>query len=297
MTVGSATFAEELWPGIKAHWGDAYKDYPVMFKKVFTVEKSDKRFEKHQQITGLPLASVKDEGATVEYADPEEGHQKEYVNVTYALGSSVTREMYEDDQYGVIRRIPKYLARSMRHTEEVTAFNIFNNGFTTENSADGQTIFNTAHVLVNGDTLANRPDTPADLSQTSYQNGVLTIRGWTDEKGLRTFVEPKKLLTSDQESFTGEVILGSQYKTGGEDNDINPVYGHVEFCWTPYLTDEDAWFILTDIDEGFMFFQRRAAEIDRDNEFDTQNLKFLTTERWSVGCTDWRGGYGSTGAT
>ena len=71
--------------------------------------------------------------------------------------------------------------------------------------------------------------------------------------------------------------------------DIKPVV-------TPYLTDSDAWFLITDCPNGIKFYTRREAQLDRDNDFNTDNLKIKTTKRFSVGFTDWRTAYGSTGA-
>ncbi|MEK9208418.1 MAG: hypothetical protein AAB922_08080, partial [Patescibacteria group bacterium] len=64
-----------------------------------------------------------------------------------------------------------------------------------------------------------------------------------------------------------------------------------------YLTDTDAWFILTSEDSnGLKHFERAADSFDMDNDFDTSNAKFKAESRYSFGWTDPRAVYGSAGA-
>jgi phage major head subunit gpT-like protein len=298
MTVATGNFAELLWPGIKKLFGDRYKDYPVVYPQVFKVEKSTQTFEKIQGVTGLPLAAIKEQGAGISYADMVQGYQKEFVHVTYGLGSSVTREMWEDDQYRYINSVPRRLARAMRVTEETVHADILNNAFTTETVADGLSIINSAHInAATGTTQSNQPATASDLSQTALEQAFIDIRQFTDDQDILISVKPAKLLVPNEEMFRAEKILGTRQEVESADNTINPMYKKIPLIVWDYLTDPDAWFILTDQDmEGLLSLTRRDTEADRDNEFDTQNLKFITTRRWSAGCADWRCIYGTAGA-
>lgn len=298
MTVASGNFAELLWPGIADLWGHTYKDYSPLWSKVYTEKKSTKRFEKEQGVTGLPLAGVKDEGSPVGYVDPFQGYQKEYVMVTYGLGSSVTREMFEDDQYNYINDIPKMLARSMRQTEETVSWNVLNRAFNSSyTGADGVSLGNASHPLVGGGTYSNTLATAADLTETSLEQAITDLRNYVDDQSLKIMVMPKMLVVPPALEWTARKILETTAKVGSADNDKNVVRGSITgLVVSPYLTDTDAWFITTDVPKGLTFWNRRAAAIDRDNEFDTQNLKFLTTRRFAVGWTDARGIYAVPGA-
>lgn len=298
MTVASGNMPELLWPGIKAIFGHNYKPKEMGYKKVFKVQKSTMAFEKEQGVTGLPAAGVKEQGSTAAYADPVQGFQKEFVHVTYGLGSSVTREMWEDDQYRYINRIPKMLARSMMETEETTHADVLNNAFGTAKAADGLSIVNAAHVnAASGNTQSNQPTVASDLTQTSLEQAFIDIRQFQDDQDLLISCKPRKLLVPNELMWVAEKILKTSGEVGSADNTVNPMKGKLELVVWDYLTDPDGWFILTDQDDvGFQSFLRRDAEIERDNEFDTQNLKFLTTKRWSQGLTDWRAVYGTSGA-
>ena len=156
MAAATGNFSELLWPGIRKLWGQSYNDYKPLYTQVFSKGKTNLRFDKIQQVTGLPLAGVKDEGNAITFLDPDQGFQKEYSQTTYALGAVVTREMYDDDQYSFINSIGKMLARSLRQTEETVHWNVFNNAFSTENTADGVSVINASHPLVGGGTLSNQ---------------------------------------------------------------------------------------------------------------------------------------------
>ena len=54
----------------------------------------------------------KDEGAGIVYDDPVSGPTKRYTHLTYGMGFRVTREMWEDDLYGKMKKMPKALGRS-----------------------------------------------------------------------------------------------------------------------------------------------------------------------------------------
>ena len=292
-------FAPELlYPGLAEIWGTTYKQVEKMYPKFMTIKQSNKRFEKEQGITGFSLASVKDEGDSVDYNRMIQGYQKEYNHTTYGLGAIITREMIEDDQYGIINQIPRLLAEAMSRTEETVATNVLNNGFDTGfTGADGQPLFSLSHPNAGGGTQANRPTTNADLTQTSLEQAIIDISNFRDERNQRMVVKPKALVVSRSDYFNSTKILNTQYKVGSADNDINVINSlGIELVVTNYLTDQDAWFLTTSVANGLTFYQRRAADIDRDNDINTQNLSIVTTMRFDTGWTDWRGVYGSAGA-
>ncbi len=298
MTIASGNFAELLWPGINTLWGESYNDYEPLYTKIFNVKKSNKRFEKEQGVTGLGLASVKNEGNAISYDDPFQGFQQEYVNVTYSTGAIVTREMYEDDMYDYINGLPGMLARSMRQTEETIAFQHINRGFNASfTGADGSTLFNTAHTNVDGSTWSNRLATDSDLTQTAMEQQLQDIMDAVDDRQLKIRLMPKCLVVPTQLNFQARKILESYGIIGSANNDVNGIPGMFEdLVVSPYLTDVDAWFVVTNAPHGFTWYNRRPAEIARDNEFDTENLKFKTSSRFSSNWTDARCAWGTPGA-
>ena len=298
MTVATGNFAELLWPGLRTIYGNTYESFPSVFPRIYNMLDSDRAFEKVQGVTTLGLAGVKEQGGTAAYADPIQGYQKEIAHVTYALGSSVTREMYEDDQYSYITQIPQMLAESMKETKETVMAGPFNNGFSTELAADGQAFFSSTHVnAASGTNQSNIPTTAADLTQTSLEQAFIDIAGWTDDQDKRKQYSPSRLLVPRQLRFVAQKILRTTGEVGTDANTINPMNGALDMIEWTYLTDTDAWFVLVNnVRGGLMHFTRRAADLERDNEFDTMNLKMLSSERYGFGVADWRAAWASAGA-
>lgn len=296
MTVSSGNFAELLWPGIKEIFGNAYNDYEVLYTKVYETIASDKAFEKYHSVTGLPLAGIKTQGAPVMYVDPYQGYQRELINVVWALGSIVTREMYEDDQYNYINGIPKMLARSARQTMETQAWSVFNRATNASyTGADGSALAATNHPLVAGGTYSNLL-TAADLTQTSFEVAIQTVMDAVDDTNMKIKLMPKTLISPTATSIRARKILQSAQVTGTNDNDVNVVKGICELVVVPWIPDSDSWAIVTDCLNGLIWQERRKLEFNRDNEFDTENLKFKMTWRCENSWVDPRCVYYNAGA-
>lgn len=295
MTTGN--FAELLWPGIKEIYGTSYDMHPTMYKEFMDVQTSKQAFEKVQGLTGFPLAAVKEQGQEAAFSQMFQGFQQEYLALTYSIGAIVTREMVEDDLYNQISQIPRLIAESMRQTEEIVATNVLNNAFSTT-GPDGVSLISASHPLVGtGNLVSNQPATASDLTQTTLEQGIIDVKDFRDDQNLRLNTEVEKCVVPRSLLFTLRKILDTQYETTTNNNDVNVISNmNIKPVITNFLTDQDAWFLITNNPSKLKFFRRRVAEIQRDNDFATDNLKIKTSTRFSTGFDDWRAVYGSAGA-
>jgi hypothetical protein len=305
MVIATGAFSEDLWPGIMGWFGDAYQDWEPIWEKLVDVHSSDKAFEKFQGITNYGLAGVKDQGAGIPYRDKYQGFPREIINTTYGIGSTITYEMMRYDQYDKFKSIPQQLAKSVRKTEETVVANLLNNGFSTATvptlTADGKSLFNSAHLLVaaNNTTQKNTPSTAADLSQTALEQMYIDVGRFVDDQNLPIVVSPRKLIVPVESQHLARKILQTEYEVGSGNNTINPVATArmpLELIVSPWLTDTDAWFIKTDEADGLVFTDVDAVMLDRDNDFDTKNLKFSAMRLFGTGAVNYLGYYGSPGA-
>lgn len=299
--VHTTGFAPELlYPGLAAIWGTNYKQQEKLYSKFMEIKNSTKRFEKEQGFAGFGLAGVKDEGDSVGYARLTQGYQKEYNHTTYGLGAIITREMMEDDQYNIINQVPRLLAEAMARTEETQATAVLNNGFDAAvTGADGQPLFSTAHpnAAAGAGSQRNTPTTTVDLTQTSLEAALIDIMDFRDDNNQRITVKSKTLAVSRSDYFNATKILETKYKVGAADNDVNVVSNiGLDLVVTNYLTDQDAWFVITNQTNGLTFYNRRSAGVNRDNDVSSENLAIVTTMRFDTGFTDWRTAWGSAGA-
>ncbi len=302
MVVATGAFSEALWPGIKGWFGDSYEDYAPIWEKLVDVHSSDKQFEKFQGITNYGLAGIKDQGAPVPYRDKYQGFPREIINIFYGIGSTITYEMMRYEQYDKFKAIPQQLAQAVRRTEETVVGNLLNNGFSSTGTltADGKSLFNGSHVLVaNSATIKNQPSTAADLMQTSLEQAYIDISLFVDDQNLPIVVKAEKLIVPVQLQHLARKILETEYEVDSGNNTINPVSSArmpLELIESPWLTDTDAWFIKTNESDGLVFTDVDAVMLDRDNEFDTKNLRFSAIRGFGVGAVNYLGYYGSAGA-
>jgi hypothetical protein len=300
-TITSSNFAKALWPGVNAWYGKAYKEYKTEYDKIFPKYGSKKAYEEDVGVSSLGLAVEKTQGGPIQYDDERQGFTTRYTHIVYALGFIITREMFEDDQYGVVgQRKSKALARSMRQTKEVVAANVLNRAFNSSFvGGDGVELCSTAHANVAGGTWANELATPADLSEAALEQAAIDISLFEDDRGLLIAARPTKLVIAPQNMFEAHRVLKSSLRSDSADNDANALkdMGMMQdIMVNHYLTDADAWFLLTDCPDGMKYFERRGDQFEMDNDFDTENAKFKATARYSFGWSDPRGIFGSPGA-
>ena len=298
--ITTSNFAKALWPGVNSWYGKEYAEFPVEYTQLFDSERSSRAYEEDVGITSFGLAVKKPEGQSISYDEESQAYITRYQHVVYALGFQVTREIFEDDLYDIVgQRRARGLAFSMRQTKETVAANVYNRAFNGSYSmADGVSICSTAHPNFAGGTQSNMAS--ADLSEASLEQACINIAKWTNDRGLKINVMPKSLHIPVELQYEADRILLSPYRVGTANNDINALYRMGKFPGgvhvNHYFTDQDAWFIRTNVKDGMKHFQRRDMEFTVDNDYETENAKFKATERYSFGCTDWRNIYGSQGA-
>tara|TARA_R110000737_G_scaffold79611_1_gene111489 strand:+ start:1275 stop:2039 length:765 start_codon:yes stop_codon:yes gene_type:complete len=251
---------------------------------------------------GFANAAVKPEGSGVSYDTANEAFTARYTHETIALAFSITEEAVEDNLYdSIAKRYTKALARSMANTKQIKAANVLNNGFSGGTAGgDGVDLLSIAHPTISAGNQKNELTTSADLSETSLEQAMIDIAAFKDERGLKIAARGMKLIIPSALQFTAERILKSTQRVGTADNDINAIgsMGMIPQGYTVnhFLTDDDAFFIKTDVPNGMKHFNRAAIKTAMEGDFDTGNMRYKARERYSFGFSDWRGIYGSPGA-
>ena len=301
MAISRAQLVKELEPGLNALFGMEYKGYEQEHAQIYDIESSDRAFEEEVMLSGFGEAPTKTEGAGVDYDTAQEVYTARYTHETIALAFSLTEEAVEDNLYDRLSaRYTRALARSMATTKQIKAAGVLNGAFTTSLGGDGATLCSTAHPIIGGPNQANKLATAADLSETSLEQALIDIASFVDERNLKIAVQGLKLVIPKELQFTADRILKSTLRVGTADNDINAIrnMGMVPQGYTVnhYLTDPDAYFILTDAPNGMKMFQRVGIKTAFEGDFDTGNVRYKARERYSFGFSDWRGIFGSEGA-
>ena len=300
MAISRSQLVKELEPGLNALFGLEYKRYENQHAEIYTAENSDRAFEEEEMLSGFANAQVKAEGAGVSFDEAQETFTARYTHETVALAFAITEEAIEDNLYDrLASRYTKALARSMSNAKQVKAVEPLINGFGTFKTGDGVALFSGSHPTVAG-TFSNTLATAADLNETSLEQSMIDIAAMTDERGLRVAARGVKMVIPSKLQFTAERLMKSQGRTGTADNDINAI---VSMGMVPqgyrvnnYLTDDDAFYIMTDVPNGMKMFNRAPLTTAMEGDFDTGNVRYKARERYSFGVSDPRGIFASPGA-
>jgi len=303
MAISRAQLVKELEPGLNALFGLEYKQYENQSAEIYTTESSDRAFEEEVMLSGFANALVKPEGSGVAFDQAQETFTARYTNETIALAFAITEEAIEDNLYDKLSsRYTKALARSMANTKQVKAvFPLIQGLPTTDNydSGDAVSLFSTAHPTLAG-VFSNTLTTQADLNETSLEQALIDIAAMTDERGLKIAAKGVKMIVPPANQFQAERLMKSQGRVGTADNDINAVksMGMIPSGYrvNNYLTDSDAWYIITDVPNGMKHFDRAPLTTKMEGDFDTGNVRYKARARYVFGVSDPRGIYGVEGA-
>ena len=303
MAISRGQLVKELEPGLNALFGLEYKRYENQHAEIYVTETSDRAFEEEVMLSGFANAAVKPEGSAVTFDTAQETYTARYTMETVALAFAITEEAIEDNLYDrLASRYTKALARSMANTKQIKAVDPLIQGLpTTDNfdSGDGVSLFNTAHPTIAG-TVSNTLATQADLNETSLEQSLIDIAAMTDERGLKIAARGVKMIVPSELQFTAERLMKSQGRTSTADNDINAIasMGMIPqgYRVNNFLTDTDAFYIITDVPNGMKYFERTPIRTAMEGDFDTGNVRYKARERYRFGVSDYRGIFGVEGA-
>lgn len=267
------------------------------------LDKSIRQYEEESMVTGFGSAPVKPERQATQYDDPYQKDQKRYTFLTYSLGFRISRELWEDDLYGVMKQMPEELSFSMRDIVEVVSSGILINGFTDSAAnlgPDGEPLFGDGttkdHPLAGGGRAQNQLTVATDLTPDSLELHLNLLEDNTNDRGLLTRLIGKTVIVATELRFVIKQILDSELEAYTANNQGNQ-FENMDlnyFVWH-YLTDPDAFFVKAQ--KHYMkFWWRLRPTFGNGDDFDTDDAKFKSRERFDAGYFDWRGIVGSPGA-
>lgn len=296
-TMNRGGFYKTLEPGFRKIVMDKFRERSIEGKLITNQNTSKRAYEEDFELAGLGALQLKAEGQQIVYQSGIQGGTKRYTWQTFGLGYRITREMWEDDLYGVFgSKFSKSLGRSARNNQEVIMHAPYNNAFDTAYTGfkTGEALCGD-HTSLRGVTQRNRPNTDVDFGLLAFQAAIEHFHSLQSEEGFPILLIPRKVIHSAGDHWIVSQVLKSQYLPGGNQNDINQAA--MEGC-TPhlshYLTDADAWFVLAD-EHDINYFNRRPFSFRSGEDDDTWDAKFNGTQRHGSGWGEWRGVYGSTG--
>lgn len=298
-----AKFPNELDKAIDRTFYDALANTESEYEKLAKTESAlPGESIVESEISGLGNLEELSEGGRVVYDVPEEGHKVSRGYTEFGLGYQVTNRMLQDQVHDKILKMPAALGEAAVQKINTEFFDLFNSGFDTHTSWDGEYIFDTDHeTLKSGDTIANRPAAGSDLSETTLQAGFEYFDKLLTESGYPMYLTPQTLLVPVDERWTAMKLHSGDRVLGSNDNDYlttNPTYGMVpgwNVVVSRYLTDDNAWFLLSDKHDFRLVFKQKPTQESAD-DFDTRSRLYQVITRFAKFVNQYKGAYGNPGA-
>jgi len=297
----STDFRSIVEPILNEAFDGVYDQRADEWKQVFREERGIPRnYHEEPVLFGFGAAPELPDGTAVTYQSGGVLFIKRYQYKVYGLAFALTKVLVEDgDHIRIGQTYAKHLAQSLVETKETLAANVLNRAFNGAYAGgDGKSLVATDHPIING-TFSNQLSTAAALSQTSLEQILIQVRNAVDNNGKRIRLNPTKLVVSPSNVFQAEVLLKSVLRAGTGNNDINPVKsmglldgGQANLS---RLTSTTAWWVQTDAPEGLKLMMRRNLEKSMEGDFETDSMRFKSTERYDLGWTDPRAVFGTPG--
>lgn len=286
-TEARSNFNKLYVPGLFMVAIDSYKRYSEDWKQFILAKNTQKAYEEIAYMSGLGKMAKKPEGTGIGYDARIQGGSKKFVVDTWALGLRITDEAIEDDLYGKMAGGMKELGVSAAETINCQAYDGFNSGAATLTSADGQYIFDTDHVKLDGTTYSN-DYTASSLSLDSLQDDVAAYEALTDHRGkyINRVGGVQWVLANPALEWKLAEIFNSIMNPETANNAINALKKArpgLKFFTTPYITSTTARYYIGEKDEarGMVWFSRKAPTFAREGDFETGDVRFKVTARFT----------------
>jgi len=241
------------------------------------------------------------ETVTVPLSTPQVTNKQTTQILTFAQGIDISKQLFDDNMHGVWAADVADFAQKALITQDATAFSLFRNGFTTALTADGVSIFNSAHPLIGGGTQSNTGT--AALTPTSLNTGLVNLVEQKDQSGVIRGSSASVLLVPPALWKHAREITDSALIADSGNNNVN-VYRSalgITVYTSPFLGSafggsDTAWFLLAKR-HGFTRLIRQGLETALTDWRYSNNLtyRYQANFRENYFCADYAGSYGSTG--
>jgi phage major head subunit gpT-like protein len=287
-------FFSNALPALEALIYNEYEQHPDAIPSIFNVEGMTGWGTQDLTYAGLQATQQVEEGEEAAQDMPIEGYTKTYTAVEYALTVSFSKTYVDDDRWNVVSDTYKDLGMSSFQCKQIVAINVLNDAFTAT-GPDSTTLFSTAHTMVGGASVANRPSSEIALSVGGLQAMQTAMRRQVNHRNLNVYLMPQTIVIPPELEQTAFELDNSQGRPDLIERADNAYKGRYKWIITPYLTSTTAWFALAN--KHYLKLKNRQAPAT-ESWFDkpTRMISTMTSQRFDVGYSDHVGTWGTTGA-
>lgn len=296
-----SNFAQLLTPIHKKVFFESYNEVPMVYKKLFKVEKMNAKTQSYPHLGSFGLWATNTEGSKFNHDSFAQGDVASFEAKRYDKAYELTWELVQDDLYNVMKGIgkggsAKGLGRGLRATEETETAGVISGGFTNV-GYDGKALFATNHPLINSSLVVSNLIN-GTLTDENLKAAMTLMRQQKDEAGIVISAKAQRLVVCPELEFTAKAIVNSILQSGTNNNDINTIPNLEVVVWD-YLSDSTGatlpWFIQDDSIDNLLFLRREEPIFDSERIQDQMDYNMFGYTRFDVGYCDWRGLVGSKG--
>lgn len=287
---------------VSGFFGADYKEPESLYTRIATDYDSSFASERMVESDTFGNFGVKPEGAAGQKQSLQDGYTVDFNIQTYSNSYEISDEAVADNQeQGSILKIEKNnvkLSNAMVRTKDLLVSNVYNNAFSTAVAGgDGVPLLSSSHPTPVGNQ-ANRLATSAEFSQTAIEELFNLISKAKDRRGNFVDLKVKALMVPTELRFQAMKILQTEKEVGSANNDINILSSSfdgnsMDLVVNPYLTSATKYYLITDNDQGVVYYNRDSGTLKTFNDDDKDSSHVKLTFRCATGFADWRGVFGS----
>ena len=205
---------------------------------------------------GSGLWSRIGETETVPESTPKAGNKYTIKVSDFANGIPLSKDWFDDNMHDMWAEEVRNFAMMARATQDINAFNCFNNGFTTFLTADGVPWFSASHVLLGtGQTVSNLISGPLSqatlrLAQTALGKQKIQSGVTVGAFGSQLYLVVPMELADTANQITASVLISDT--ANNATNSFTRSLMGIKVKTSPYLGTEyggssTAWFLLSNV--------------------------------------------------
>lgn len=288
----------------------AYEEMSTI-KRIFKFVDSEHYGEKFGGITGFAHGfQPVGEGGSYPTDERQEGYSKFLENITWKDSFAITQEMMEDsiilnlDKTGARSFIDQYYLTREKYGSQLLIGAI--GGTSTKfrgmsmdcTSADGVSLFSTAHPSVTGNTGTQSNKFAGTFSVDNLGKLETHMQNFTDDNGEVLNIAPDTIIIPNDAGLKKDVFaaIGADKDPTTSNNGFNYQFGRWTVIVSPYLNSligtDKPWMLLDkrycDNYDGLLFLDRIPLTIKAFIDDDTDNNVWSGRSRFVCGANDWR---------
>lgn len=255
-----------------------------------------------EQFQGPGYFAARGEQQDLDQATPRVGNQKTFSVLNFAKEVDISKNLFDDDQHSVVQKTIRNFARNARLTQDKSAFNQYNLGFTTVLTNDGVALFSNSHLTLDGTTVDNL-ETGA-LTESTLNTAFISLAQQKTQDGTLGGHMPACLLVPPALFKTACEITKSELRSSTTNNDLNyfsQIYPGLVVKQSAFLGasqggSDAAWFLLSR-DHSMYRWVRQGVTTDMvDYKYQRNNNYIYKAEyREVVGPISFEGLVGNSG--